>query len=193
MSKKNIIIVFTDGSCSSNGKKDAIGGIGIHFPNKELKDVSQIYKYGYCTNQKTELCAILVTLRYIKKKIGLRDKVIHIKTDSLYSINCITLWAKNWIKNGWITKNGSPVANKQFIEKIYTYFSKYNIIFDHVEAHTGLSNDESIGNARADQLAVRATKRAQDMKRKKNDNAFSGYLNIPENASFEIDFIRKQK
>jgi len=63
------IIVYTDGSCSKNGKRNAIGGIGIHFPNEELPDISKIYRLGICTNQKTELYAILTAINYIKKKI----------------------------------------------------------------------------------------------------------------------------
>ena len=98
------IIVFTDGSCLSNGKKHAVGGIGIHFPNKELKDVSKVFNNGYCTNQRTELCAILCALRYIKQNIGFENVRICVKTDSKYSIDCVTKWIYNWVDNGWKTK-----------------------------------------------------------------------------------------
>ena len=159
--KKNHIVVYTDGSCVGNGKSSAIGGIGIHFPNKELKDISKIYKDGYCTNQKTELCAILTALRYIKHNLDLQKFKICIKTDSQYSIDCITKWVYGWIKNGWMTKNNTPVANKEFIEPIYQYYERYDIVFDHVDAHTGMNNKESIANAVADKLATSATKKAQ--------------------------------
>lgn len=35
-----VVNVFTDGSVSGNGKQNATGGIGIHFPNGQLPDVS---------------------------------------------------------------------------------------------------------------------------------------------------------
>jgi ribonuclease HI len=157
---KKHIVVYTDGSCVGNGKKNASGGIGIHFPNGELRDVSKIYSLGYCTNQKTELFAILTALRYIKQNLGLGNYKVFIKTDSEYSINCVTKWVYGWIKNGWKTKNNKPVANREFIEAIHKYYENYDIIFEHIEAHTNLNDEDSIANAKADQLATKATKKA---------------------------------
>ncbi|XWV24808.1 ribonuclease H [Tupanvirus deep ocean] len=158
--RKKHIVVFTDGSCAGNGKQNASGGIGIHFPNGELTDVSKIYRNGYCTNQKTELFAILTALRYINQNLGLSKYKVLIKTDSDYSINCVTKWVYGWIKNGWKTQNNKPVANKEYIEAIHKYYENYDITFEHVDAHTGLDDDDSIANARADELATKATKKA---------------------------------
>ncbi|XWV26055.1 ribonuclease H [Tupanvirus soda lake] len=158
--KKKHIVVFTDGSCAGNGRKNAPGGIGIHFPNGELTDVSKIYRNGYCTNQRTELFAILTALRYIKQNLGLSKYKVLIKTDSDYSINCVTKWVYGWIKNGWKTKNNKPVANKEYIEALHKYYENYDITFEHVDAHTGLDDADSIANARADELATKATKKA---------------------------------
>lgn len=170
MPNKNIV-VYTDGSCSNNGQKDAIGGIGIHFPNGELSDVSKVYRLGHCTNQRTELYAILSALRYIKQNLGLSKYQIHIKTDSQYSIDCITKWVYGWIKNGWMTKADKPVSNKEFIEKIHYYYEKYDIIFEHVEAHTGMQDKDSIANQHADDLATQATARAKSqLAGEKHDN-----------------------
>lgn len=158
--KKKTIVVYTDGSCVGNGTSRASGGIGIHFPNKELKDISKIYRIGCCTNQKTELYAIMIALRYIKKNLGLSNHQVIIKTDSQYSIDCITKWVYAWEKNGWMTKNNTPVLNREFIEVIHRYYETYDIEFEHVDAHTNFDDDDSIGNAEADRLAVRATNRA---------------------------------
>jgi ribonuclease HI len=159
-SKKKSLIVYTDGSCVGNGKTNAAGGIGIHFPNGELADVSKIYSAGYCTNQKTELYAILTALRYIKQRLGLINYKVIVKTDSEYSINCVTKWVYGWIKNGWKTKNNRPVANKEYIEAIHNYYENYDIMFEHVDAHTGLDDFDSVANARADELATKATKKS---------------------------------
>jgi ribonuclease HI len=165
---KKSIVVFTDGSCAGNGKAGAIGGIGIHFPNKELKDISKVYRESYCTNQRTELYAILLTLRYIKKNLGLSNFDVKIKSDSSYSIDCITKWVQKWKKNGWKKMDGSDVANKEYIEIIDKYCKRYSIKFEHVTAHTDGMDPNSIGNRMADKLATSATKRAQDeMKRGK--------------------------
>lgn len=158
---KQEIIVYTDGSCMNNGRADAVGGIGVHFPNKELKDISKIYKHDVCTNQKTELYAILTALRYIKQHLGLSTYMVTIITDSQYSINCITKWANGWIKNGWITKTGSPVLNREYIEILHKYYEHYDIELEHIEAHTGFSDEDSKANAIADKLATDATRRAR--------------------------------
>lgn len=153
------LVVFTDGSCMRNGRVGAVGGIGIHFPDRELKDVSKVYK-GTCTNQKTELYAILQALRYINSRLKISEYRIIVKTDSMYCINCITKWVEGWIDHNWVKRDGKPVANRELIEKIYKYYLKYFIIFDHVNAHTEKKDDDSIGNKIADMLAVRASKKA---------------------------------
>lgn len=157
---KQLIVVFTDGSCSRNGRKGAIGGIGVHFPNGELADVSKIYSRGPCTNQKTELYAILTALRYINQNLSLEKYNVLIKTDSNYSINCVTTWINGWIRNGWVNSKGDPVANREFIEPIHKYVGLYDIEFEHVSAHTNSDDPDSLGNDMADTLATRATQRA---------------------------------
>lgn len=178
---KKEIIVFTDGSCSGNGKRESYGGIGIHFPNGELKDVSKVFNQGCCTNQRTELYAILTSLRYIKQNLGLSKYRVIIKTDSLYSINCVTKWAYSWIKNGWMTKNNTPVANKEFIEIINKYYDKYDITMMHVEGHSSSDNEDANGNNMADELATRATKKSM---------AESGVVNCPKKV-FKIPKTQK--
>jgi ribonuclease HI len=160
-SKPKSIIVYTDGSCSGNGKKGAIGGIGVHFPNEELRDISKVFRQEHCTNQRTELYAILTTLRYIRENFELKKYKVIIKTDSQYSINCITKWVDKWEKNGWKTNGGTDVVNREFIEVINKYYRKYDISFVHIPAHTNGKDKDSVGNRTADELAVNATNRAK--------------------------------
>lgn len=177
MSKKNTVTVFTDGSCSGNGKKNASGGIGIHFPNGELKDLSKVYQGDFCTNQKTELLAILTAIRYIKKYYNLDKIKIVVKTDSMYSINCVTKWITGWMNNGWVTANQKPVSNREYIEHIYYYYNKYNIEFEHVEAHTDMDDDDSVANAVADKLATKATQKSIEQKKSVNRSTGSNRSN----------------
>lgn len=163
------MLVYTDGSCSQNGKPGAIGGIGIYFPNKELPSVSKIFPLNNCTSQRTELYAILTTLRYIKSHFDMKSYKICIKTDSEYSINCLTKWVFGWVKRDWLKQNGEPVLNKELIETIFRYLQKYQIIFKHVSAHTRGTDKDSRGNAEADRLATSATALAIE-KRKKLQN-----------------------
>ena len=164
-SKNQIMTIYTDGACSNNGKSKSAGGIGIHFPYGELSDVSKVFREGSCTNQRTELYAILFAIKLINKEIGLKNLHLIIKSDSIYSINCATKWVKKWVTNGWKNNAGEMVSNKEMIEKIYEYVKKYNISFEHVSAHTGMDDDDSVGNDKADRLAVKARDRAnQELK-----------------------------
>lgn len=155
------VVVYTDGSCLNNGKKNAVGGIGIHFPNQELKDLSKVFSLENCTSQRTELYAILTAIRYINSKFDLKNLNIKIKSDSKYSVNCINKWIKNWIKNNWTKQDGGSVLNRDLIEPIYKYFLKYNINIKHVKGHDDTSKTpDAIGNGVADKLANNAMRLA---------------------------------
>ena len=186
--KKKTIIVFTDGSCLDNGKANAVGGIGIHFPDNQLKDVSKVFKDGICTNQRAELYAILCALRYIKQNIGLKNVKVLIKTDSQYSINCVTKWVTGWIRNGWKTKGNTPVANKEFIEIIHKYYEHFDIEFEHVDGHSSAEDSDAIGNDRADELAVMASNKALKEREMASETDFDTYTTLE-----SVDYDRRTK
>jgi len=155
--KKKQIVVFTYGACKNNGKANAIGGIGVHFPNEELDDISKPFLEEPITNQRAELCAIYTALKEIRKKIGLSEVSVLIKSDSDYSIKASSVWPKSWEKNGWKTAANQPVKNLDIIVKIHHYVQKYDITFEHVYAHTGGTDYDSVHNHVADRLAVTHT------------------------------------
>lgn len=165
MSPKELI-VFTDGACWGNGKKNPLAGIGIHFPNKEFKDISLPFTKNP-TNQRAELFAIYLTLHLIHKKGLMNTHKITIYTDSMYSINCTTKWYKKWKKNGWTTSKGEAVINQTLIKAIVKYIEKYDIELIHVRSHTGKDDFESIHNDKADKLATKAVSK----QRGGNENA----------------------
>lgn len=160
----NNVIVFTDGSClkKSNNDLQCTGtGIGIHFPNKELPDISRSFKIQPLTNQRTELYAIYIALRNIINKLKFNKIILY--TDSMYSINCITLWIYNWINNNWKTSDKNPVKNKDILLKIFKYTKKLlenkQIEFHHVKSHTGNDDYYSIHNDIVDKLANKGAKK----------------------------------
>lgn len=151
--------VFTDGACLNNGKKNATAGIGIYFPNGELKEISKKFTKEPITNQRAELGAILTAVQLIDLYglYQMYDKVV-IFTDSMYSINCLTEWINKWIQNGWKNSKKNIVENQDLIKKIHKYIQKYNIKFRHVKAHTKKTNSDSYYNAIVDILASNAAK-----------------------------------
>jgi len=156
-----IIRIFTDGSFKKLKNKKILCGYGIFFPDGELADVSRPFIHKPLTNQRSELYAILKSLRMIDiKKLDLDE--IHFYTDSEYSIKSLTIWYKAWQKNDWINSKNEPVMNQDIIRPIIKLIKNFPGIvkFTHVRSHTGKQDFESISNEKADELATMGAKQS---------------------------------
>jgi ribonuclease HI len=152
-----MIRVFTDGACRSNGKANAEAGYAGYFPdNKEWSFATKMPESEMQTNQRAELKAIHDSVDIIFEKCGApAETAIQIYTDSMYSKNCLTTWLPGWMKNKWRTAEGSDVKHRDLIEHLslrLTKFKEYTITY--VKAHTGKTDDISIGNDIVDKMAV---------------------------------------
>jgi len=145
----NSVEIFTDGACKSNGKSNAIAGIGIFFGIDDSRNISEPLpkEWGRATNQLAELFAIY---RVTQILIDLKEKR-HVKlyTDSMYSINCLTNWHVKWAKDVWIKSDKKPVLHKELIQATLNNLSLLDVEFIHVKGHAG-----NFGNEQADKLAV---------------------------------------
>lgn len=154
--------VYTDGACTNNGKPNAKCAIGIHFPSTnfiQLNDISKSLNVKKSSNNVAELTAIYESLKVIKENnIISSSKGIHIFTDSMYSKNTLEKWYPNWVKQNIVKKK----QNNELIKEIYELYSSLNehnmITLRYIKAHTGLQDEDSIGNAIADELATSALK-----------------------------------
>lgn len=129
--------IYTDGSCI-----DQIGGYGFIYIDEDILPICGRVPIDPCTNQKAELYAIYKAIQFTN------SSKIHIYTDSMYSINCLTEWYKKWELNGWKTSGGKDVENQGLIKDILRLKQYKDIRFFHVKAHNG---DEY--NEWADRLA----------------------------------------
>jgi ribonuclease HI len=132
------IYIFTDGGCKNNGKNNAKGAYSVFF-----EEHSSLNKSGLVisepTNQKAELTAILKSLEILNENSEyFKNKQIVIVTDSMYSINCVTKWSKNWKTNGWKNAKGQSIKNKEIIVEIVDLYEKLEKPpkFQHVFSHT---------------------------------------------------------
>lgn len=146
------IQVFTDGSYSSH--RPDVCGLGVHFPNGEYKDISEIF-VNKPTHQRAELMAIMKAIECVRRQNV--DVPIEIFTDSKYAIGACTTWIHNWKRNGWKTTDKKDVQNKDIIEPLSNMLQ--GVTFHHVMAHTGETNIISKANAKADKLAKAAMKK----------------------------------
>lgn len=149
--------VFTDGSCTKNGRPGAKAGFAAWFPDHpELSAAERIPDNEPQTNQRAELRGIALAVSILVKN-GLLDEDLVIYTDSDYSINCLTKWLPGWVSRNWKTSDGKDVLHKDVIQEVSSTLSKFKSHrFHHVRAHTGGGDDLSKNNDRVDKMA-RAT------------------------------------
>ena len=103
------------------------------------------------TNNKAELLAICLALRVCKEE---KKKVI-IYTDSEYSLKAIYEWYPLWVVKGIKEKK----KNYKILDILHGYLEKMDVKMSHVRAHTGLKDEHSLGNAKADKLANMGAKK----------------------------------
>jgi ribonuclease HI len=143
-----MIFVYTDGSCSNNGKKDAAAGIGVYFGPDDPRNVSRRVD-GKQSNNTAELGALLVVYEELEREIRAGEPVT-IVSDSVYAIRSATEYGAKHAASGW----SKDIPNKSLVRQAYELFSALpNVQFMKVAAHTGARDVHSIGNENADLLA----------------------------------------
>src|ERR1700750_496995 len=97
-----VVEVWTDGGCRPNPGPGGWGAI-LTFRDvvKELSGVE-----AETTNNRMELTAAAEALESLKRPCHV---IVH--TDSQYLKNGITRWITGWVRKGWKSSVGDPVAN----------------------------------------------------------------------------------
>ncbi|XP_023583995.1 ribonuclease H1 isoform X1 [Trichechus manatus latirostris] len=147
------VVVYTDGCCSSNGRKRARAGIGVYWGPGHPLNVG-VRLPGRQTNQRAEIHAACKAIEQAKAQNI--DKLV-LYTDSMFTINAITNWVQGWKKNGWRTSTGKEVINKEDFVELDTLTQGMDIQWMHVPGHSGF-----IGNEEADRLAREGAKQPGD-------------------------------
>ncbi len=128
----NHIDIITDGACSGNPGRGGWATIVIH--NGTTTEYSG--SAAETTNNRMEMTAALIGLQKTP-----RDNTINIYTDSQYLINGITKWVKGWQKNGWKTRTGDPVENKDLWESLIAH-THSGVHWHYVKGHAGHEHNE---------------------------------------------------
>lgn len=150
------IQIYCDGACSPNPGKSGTG-LALYQQGK----LSALY-YGLYnangTNNTAELHGMLVSFKLAQKKLQTTSKV-QILSDSKYSIDCITKWAKGWQVKGWTRGKGEEIKNVALIKECFALYQtlKSQLIISHVKGHANIE-----GNELSDRMAVLARKQQQE-------------------------------
>lgn len=145
------LILFTDGACRNNGKKNAIAGLGIYVSENDPRNVSERIQ-GKQTNNRAELSAFIRVFSQFSDEIQ-SQQTIHVYTDSEYVMKCCGYFGQKSKQNGWKNKKGW-IMNHDLVQQAYNlHESSPNVTLFHIKAHTGKQDMYSIGNDGADRLA----------------------------------------
>jgi len=156
---KSGLRVFTDGSCTANGRRGARAGIGVYATRDDVPIKAHSAPLAADepqTNQRAELQALYHGLVFISEQ---PSPVANVYTDSKYSLDCLQKWSARWIKDNWRKADGKPVLHQDLLKPMVALWSRLSksVTLHHVAAHTGNSDPLSVGNAKADELATMAT------------------------------------
>lgn len=157
------MVIYTDGSCTGNGKAVNSGGFGVVvLDNNE----NLVYTYNKrcenTTNNREELKAILYTmLNYgvntSKYEFSQIEPPI-VYSDSAYCVNTFNQWMFNWARNGWRKSDNQIPENMDLIQAYYDWYQKgYRIDLRKVKGHAGVKWNEM-----ADKLATGVLKGANN-------------------------------
>lgn len=112
-------LVYTDGACLDNGGQNPKAGCCFVYGNPytcryasfPLEKQGPTGIEGLQTSNRAELRAVIAATRF-RYWVGEGFRCLVIATDSEYVVEGMTKWAKGWIRNGWRTRMGAPVKNK---------------------------------------------------------------------------------
>lgn len=144
------ILAYTDGASSGNPGPGGWGTI-LRFPDDRVRELGGGERRT--TNNRMELAAVIAALEATAE----HDAPILILTDSTYVRKGITEWITGWIRKGWKTSTGNPVANQDQWEMLHALTRARTgdraVSWRYVAGHAGIP-----GNERADEIAVAYTK-----------------------------------
>ncbi|OTF73327.1 hypothetical protein BLA29_001180 [Euroglyphus maynei] len=143
-------IVYTDGACMNNGKRNAKAGIGVFWAIDHPDNITRRID-GRQTNNRAEIEAAIVAIQIALKN---NYRTLNIYTDSKFMITSMTEWLPKWKRNGWKLSTGETVKNKQDFLRLDEELNKMDrLIWTKVRAHSG-----DFGNEMADKLATDSIK-----------------------------------
>lgn len=144
------IDIYCDGACSPNPGK-AGTGIAVYQKAKLTSLWYGLYEANG-TNNSAELNGMLEAFKLAETFIQ-QHQPVQILSDSRYSIDCITKWAKGWKSKGWTRGKGEEVKNLALVQQCYDLYEKLkaHLTITHVKGHANIE-----GNELADRMAVYA-------------------------------------
>lgn len=135
------IRMYTDGA--AKGNPNGPGGYGtiIHYMTDDDKtEKVEEFTGGFklTSNNRMELTAVIVGLEQLKSPCE-----IMIYSDSKYVVDALSkYWINNWMVNGWLTANRTPVKNVDLWKRLIELKKPHKCKFIWVKGHDGHAQNE---------------------------------------------------
>ena len=142
------VTIYTDGASKGNPGKGGYGAV-LLFTDDDGKIIKKTISAGYknTTNNRMEIMAVLKSLQSLYAPCE-----VELYSDSQYVVNTFNKkWINNWKNNGWKTRNGSPVKNKDLWILLIEQLKIHKVHFNWIKGH----NDNEY-NELCDKLATNA-------------------------------------
>lgn len=120
-------LMYTDGACLNNGQANPKAGWACVFRpasttpagiiSGRLENKGPFGSEHGQTSNRAELRAVLAALRF-RHWVGEGFSTLVFATDSEYVAKGATEWARGWVRNGWTTRTGADVKNKDLWEML---------------------------------------------------------------------------
>ena len=137
-----MIHMYSDGGSQPNGGPSG-WGVVIIYPSGQIAQ-----HCGYLGNGSNNQAELQGFINGIKRIDPSSPVTAHL--DSKYVLDAIGKgWIKNWLKNGWKTAKGTPVANQNLWLELIEVIKGRNITYEWVKGHSG-----DAYNDMADKLAT---------------------------------------
>jgi ribonuclease HI len=137
----NKITIFTDGAAKGNPGRGGYGAV--------ISYADRVVEIGgfkeRTTNNEMELKAIVEALKVVEEGVA-----VAIYTDSKYAVEGAKGWIFGWLKNGWVTKANTEVANKELWQELLPLLKKVEIEWHKVPGHVGIAGNERVDTIASD-------------------------------------------
>ena len=142
MTKKNTVVIYTDGACSGNPGPGGWGSVLLY--NGHRREMSG--GDAETTNNRMEMMAVIQALESLKRPCS-----VMIYTDSVYVMKGMMEWIEQWKKRDWKTAAKKPVKNVELWQRLEQAIGRHEAKWQWVKGHSGVPENE-----RADELATSA-------------------------------------
>lgn len=140
------VTLYTDGACSGNPGPGGWAAVLMYGGKKKEMSGSA----PETTNNRMELLAVICGLGALKKPCQ-----VDVYSDSTYVVDAVSQhWLSAWMKKGWKTAAGTPVANQELWTMLASQLQTHQVRFIKVKGHA----DNELNN-RCDELARGAIKK----------------------------------